>query len=106
MTREQMQTAVDEVERGVRDCLTALDRYEAAFDLALAPGPDRTQTEESHNEWDRSLVAAGDRSGRVEELLDEQEDLWRRWHAALERWEQSLQQPGEVPGCEPCRKSP
>ncbi|HEY2784747.1 MAG TPA: hypothetical protein VGJ05_07190 [Fimbriiglobus sp.] len=94
MTRENWQEALDEVERGVRDCLSALDRYEAAFDEVLTPKQSDAAPETPTERWGQSLSLAGDQASRVELLLDEQEDVWRRWHEALHRWEQSLQQPG------------
>ncbi len=94
MTRENWQTALDEVERGVRDCLSALDRYEASFDGVLTSSRTEATPEATTDRWDQSLASAGERVSRVEHLLEEQEEVWQRWHAALNRWEQSLQQPG------------
>ena len=90
MTRENWQSALAEVERGVRECLSALDRYEAAFDGVLTPTRTGPTPDAPTEGWDQSLAQAGAQSARVEQLLDEQEGVWRQWHAALARWEQSL----------------
>jgi hypothetical protein len=90
MTRENWQKALAEVEEGVRACLTALDRYEATFDGLLTPAAVPSPTSAPAN-WDASLARVGEEVNRVELLLAEQQAAWGRWHAALDRWEQSLE---------------
>jgi hypothetical protein len=88
MARENWQKALAEVEEGVRACLTALDRYEATFDGLMAPA---AAPAAAPPDWDASLARVGDEVNRVELLLAEQQAAWGRWHAALDRWEQSLE---------------
>jgi hypothetical protein len=85
MTGEHWQDALAEVERGVRDCLAALDRYEATFEGVLTPEPAPKPT----GGWEETLHTAEEQTNRVEQLLAEQESAWTRWHAALTKWEQS-----------------
>jgi hypothetical protein len=93
MTRENWQTALADVEEGVRACLAALDRYEAAFDGILTPTVPAAPPDPTPDDWDAALARATDETNRMEHLLAEQAAAWGRWHAALGRWEESLQQP-------------
>jgi hypothetical protein len=86
MTHGNWQAALAEVEAGVRACLDALDRYEAAFDGVHTPEPASPPA----GDWDATLARAGEQTNRVEQLLAEQEAAWGRWHAALNRCEQSI----------------
>jgi hypothetical protein len=93
MTRENWQTALADVEEGVRACLAALDRYEAAFDGILTPTTPAVPPDRTPDDWNAALARATDETNRMEHLLAEQAAAWDRWHAALGRWEESLQQP-------------
>jgi len=93
MGRENWQASLSEVEEGVRACLAALDRYEAAFDGLMAPTATPAPPVSESDGWNASLARAAEETNRMEHLLAEQQAAWGRWHAALDRWEQSLQQP-------------
>jgi hypothetical protein len=81
-----------EIEQAIGDCLTALDRYEAAFARVLGVEPAHPGSEpearsaEEPSAWDGRLAAAGEAADAVERLLAEQEAVWGRWRAALADW--------------------
>jgi hypothetical protein len=79
--------ALSAVEQSIGDCLTALDRYEAAFGRVLAetgtPPPPPPEPPDRSAEWAAKLAAAGDRADEAERLLAEGEAVWNRWRAAL-----------------------
>ncbi len=97
MIRTNWQDSVDEVERGLSACLTALDRYERSFHDALNAEPPSvsempTMVEGKITGWSERLATAGERAAAVERLLAEQEVVWERWRDAVGRWKETLQQ--------------
>jgi hypothetical protein len=88
-----------DVERAVGDCLTALERYEAAFSEVLAEhGVDRPEAgtlavpAAELSGWDRPLTRATQHIETVDQLLAEQEAVWAHWQQAYSAWRQSLEQ--------------
>jgi predicted nucleic acid-binding Zn-ribbon protein len=88
------QTALDDIEHAIVDCLAALDRYEATFVTALNSQLDDAQssaaqqaTTHESTTWEERLAAAGDAADAVEKLLAEQEQVWGRWRTALADWQ-------------------
>jgi hypothetical protein len=76
------------VERGIDDCLAALDRYEQAFARVLAE-PARLSAPAPlppPADWDERMAAPVAASDEVERLLAEQQAAWARWQAALGDW--------------------
>jgi len=93
----EWRTTLGDIERAVRDCLTALDRYESAFAEQLLPDePARGSAADPADPadpgggrgWDEKLAAAGRSADEVERLLAEQEAVWGRWREALAGWRQ------------------
>ena len=88
---------LDEVERAVHGCLSALDRYEAKFGAVLsgAAVPVRVPADAppAAPRWDDCLSAATGQADAVERLLAEQELLWGRWRESFANWRRSVEQP-------------
>jgi hypothetical protein len=86
-------TTVADIEQAIGDCLSALDRYEAAFVQVLggASGVATDSPPAAHADrgegWGERLDVAGRSADEVERLLDEQEAIWGRWRKALSGWQ-------------------
>lgn len=97
MIRSNWRESVDQVERGLNECLNALNRYEQQFHSVLKTEPTPLQ-QTSHlaegrvTGWAERLATAGERAASVERLLAEQEEVWERWQLAVGKWKESLQQ--------------
>jgi LPS sulfotransferase NodH len=94
------QQTLAEVEQAVGHCLSALDRYEKAFDGVLraegvtpvAPALAAASGEQVAG-WEERLGFARRHADAVETLLDEQEAEWSAWLAKYAAWRRSLEQP-------------
>jgi hypothetical protein len=94
--------SLDEVDEAIGNCLAALERYEAKFvellrEQAVAPGPrfERSLPDASPDVgWADRLAAAKAGADEVEQLLAEQEAVWRRWRESLAAWRQLVSQQG------------
>jgi hypothetical protein len=77
------------VERSIADCLTELERYEAAFHQALGePITDRKPIAlPAIADWDEKLAAAGRHADEVERLLSEQHAVWDSWRHKFTDWQ-------------------
>jgi hypothetical protein len=89
--------SVDEVERGLSECLAALDRYEQSFTGVLTaepvPAEERPRILEGRiSGWSERLATAGERAAAVERLISEQQEIWIHWQSAVGRWKASLKQ--------------
>lgn len=98
MIRANWRETVDEVERGLSECLAALDRYEQSFTSILASEPPSAEEQPRIVEgkitgWSERLATAGERADAVERLIAEQEEIWLRWQSAVGRVTASLKQP-------------
>lgn len=87
-----------EVEGAIAGCLTALDRYEAAFGGLLADSARScavpTVPAEPDDEWTARLAVAARHADGVERLLAEQEAAWSGWLTRFTAWQRSLEQRG------------
>lgn len=97
MIRTNWRESVDEVERGLSECLAALDRYEQSFAEVLTaepiPAEERPRILEGRiSGWSERLATAGERAAAVERLIAEQQEIWNRWQSAVGRWKASLKQ--------------
>ena len=97
MIRTNWRESVDQVERGLADCLAALNRYEQSFHVVLQAEPASiadlpTVVEGRVTGWAERLATAGERAASVERLIAEQEEVWERWRSAVGRWKETLQQ--------------
>jgi hypothetical protein len=82
--------ALAAVERGIDDCLAALDRYESAFAKVLDERPVVKLAEPvlpPAIDWDAQLAKSKATADEVEQVLAEQEVLWGRWRSALANWQ-------------------
>lgn len=96
MIRANWRESVNEVERGLANCLAALDRYEQSFQHVLTSEPAEsppTLAGRQPGGWAACLATAGERAASVERLLAEQESAWRRWHEKVGEWRKTLEQP-------------
>ena len=82
-------SALTAVERGIDDCLEALNRYEAAFAKVLDEQPVAPLAAISLPaiDWDDRLQASQSVGDEVERMLAEQEAVWGRWRSALAHWQ-------------------
>ena len=89
-------TSLAEIESAVGNCLAALDRYESAFRTVLHPvaqaKPPVVGKEPLDLECDRQIERAVSSAKSVEQLLIEQELVWREWQSSYTAWRQSLEQ--------------
>ena len=89
-------TSLAEIESAVGNCLAALDRYEAAFRTVLHPveqtKPQVLGKASLDIECDRQIERAATAAKSVEQLLNEQELVWRDWQRSYAAWRQSLKQ--------------
>ncbi len=97
------ETSLGAIEVAVRDCLDTLERYEAAFQKTYAEqgGPaDALRIHVPHDgldeAWDEHLAGADRSADGVEQLLAEQEIVWKRWQELVAAWKQSLEQTPEL----------
>ena len=74
------------VERSIGDCLAALDRYEAAFQHVVASTAESPAPRSfAMPPWpERTVSGAID---EVDQILADQESLWRRWQTAFAGWQ-------------------
>ena len=94
------QQTLAEVEQAVGNCLSALDRYEKAFDGVLraegsepaAPAATAASGEQMAG-WEERLGFARQHADAVEALLAEQEAEWTAWLSKYTAWRRSLEQP-------------
>ena len=91
------------IEVAVGDCLKALDRYEVAFQKAYTERGGPTETLRIHaphdgldETWDEHLAGADRSAVDVEQLLAEQEIVWKRWQELVANWKHSLEQTPEL----------
>ncbi len=88
-------TSLAEIESAVGNCLAALDRYESAFRTVLNPvaqsKPQALGKEPLDMECDRQIERAVNSAKSVEQLLNEQELVWRDWQRSYAAWRQSLE---------------
>ena len=89
-------SSLAEIESAVGNCLAALDRYESAFRTVLHPvaetKPKTIEKEPLDSECDRQIERAVTAAKSVEQLLAEQEAVWRDWQKSYSAWRQSLEQ--------------
>ena len=92
------ETSLGAIEIAVGDCLKALDKYEGAFRTAYGERSEvpalriHVPDEGADETWSRHLDDAERSADGVEDLLREQELIWRRWQELMARWRQSLEQ--------------
>lgn len=87
MLRNDWRETVDEIERGLQQCLASLARYESQFHATLVEPssivePVRTAPPQVSSYAD-VLATAGERVASVERLIDEQKELWQQFHEAV-----------------------
>jgi hypothetical protein len=87
MLRSDWRETIDEIERGLQQCLASLERYESQFHTAIV---EPTPTIEPVRivpplvaSYGDILATAGERVASVERLIDEQKLLWQQFHDAV-----------------------
>jgi phage shock protein A len=91
MLRSDWRETVDEIERGLQQCLASLERYESQFQAALVePNSEPSSSVEQVRivrpqvpGYSDVLATAGERVASVERLIDEQKNLWQQFHDAV-----------------------
>ncbi len=86
------QETLSKVEHSIDQCLTALDRYESAFQRILIQDervPEiNSRTSPNEHAWEEKLDTAQQQIDEVESLLEEQQHVWSRWRQVFDRWQQ------------------
>lgn len=98
MIRTDWHQSLAEMERGLLECLDALDRYEHRFAGLLDEPPpvaERRRPELPPPPSERTLDEAKKQVDAVEQLLAEQAELWSKWHDSVQQWKTMV---NRVPG--------
>ena len=97
------ETSLGAIEVAVGDCLKALEHYESAFLMAYTEQGGPADALRIHvpydgldEAWDEHLAGADQSAEGVEQLLAEQEIVWKRWQELVTEWKLSLEQTPEL----------
>jgi hypothetical protein len=96
MAKTNWRESVAEMEAGLTACLSALDQYEKQFSDTLND-PARSFPEAvdhvptANDGWGERLAIAGERANQVEQLLNEQESIWKKFQLSLNEWRKTLE---------------